>query len=116
MLTCTLQAAKAAAVAGMPWAVNDIVTLVRGGLGTFRLAHAESAAQKALAPGTPQATQLEPFKPYGARLLGVSTLTGVSGSMTPHLARSLASRGLALPLLQARTPMPYQHLWLRVQL
>lgn len=61
MLTviCILQSAKAAAAAGMPWAADDIATLVHGGLGTFRLAHAESAAQQAsAAPGLRQRSQM----------------------------------------------------------
>lgn len=102
-----MQSAKAAATAGRPWAADDIATLVHGGLGACRLAHVESvmyALTEAVASSRRQAPRPDLRKPHDTRQMGACILSGVVTDMlTPHLPRTLASRGLVGFMLQVMT-------------
>ena len=104
-LSTHLQFAKAATAAGKSWAGNAVAAVVSGGLGSLQLAHAESAAQQMLATRCPQSLSPDPQKPYNTRRQAANILLGASQSLTPLVARSLAKKGLAGPLLQVRHPM-----------
>jgi hypothetical protein len=102
---CDAQFAGAAAAAGKPWAGDAVAALVLGGLGCLRLARAEAAAQQAPAVDAPSSTSPDPRKPHNTRRQGASILLGASQSLTPLVARTLASKGLARTLLQVRSPV-----------
>ena len=100
-----MQFAGAAAAAGKPWAGDAVAALVLGGLGCLQLARAEATAQQAPAADTASSTLPDPRKPHNTRRQGASILLGASQSLTPLVARTLANKGLARPLLQVRNPV-----------
>jgi hypothetical protein len=95
-----LQGANAAAARGKPWAADAVAALVRGGLGSLNLAHAECAAQLALPLETPQAAKPDLGKPYRARHMGADILALVTECLTPPISRALVRQGLVPALLQ----------------
>ena len=100
LLDCKLQSATAAATLDRPWAEDAVVAIVRGGLGSLRLAHAKSTAQEAL-PCTGHPAQPDSRKPYTARQCGADILADVAqGLLTPPVLRNLAKQGLVPDLLQ----------------
>lgn len=103
--TCDLQYCNEEAAGSMPWAGGFVSALVHGGLGSFRFAHAEAVAQEAAGRSSAAGNaDFDPTAPQKARLMGASTLEGISRGMTPPVARALASRGLIRPLLQVGSP------------
>lgn len=100
-LTCdNLQHAIAAGFWAKPSAGDAIAALLKGGLGSFRLAHAEAAAQEALLSRGRGAAQLDPCRPRNARTAAVAIVQDTATGLTPVMARILAKRGLVGPLLQ----------------
>jgi Tfp pilus assembly protein FimV len=99
---CHLQAASDAAAASKPWAADAVAALVDGGLGSFRLAHAESAAQQAQLAAAPWwgPAQEDPYKPHTTRCLAGDTLWGAAQNMTPAVSTAIFKRGLVEPLLE----------------
>jgi hypothetical protein len=91
------QYANAATLAGRPWASDAIIALLSGGLGSFWLAHAKSAAQKALRSAASAAAHAETLE---TRRRAANTVGGVIGGLTRPVACALAKRGLVGPLLQ----------------
>ena len=101
-----LQAASDAAAAAEPWAADAVAALVDGGLGSFRLAHAESAAQQAqlaMAPWWGPA-QEDPYKPHTTRCLAGDVLWGAARNMTPAVSAAVFKRGLVESLLEVSCP------------
>lgn len=92
-----LQCASEAAAAGRPLTGTGISALVRGGLGSFRLAHAEAAAHEACLSG---ATASSSDLAGATWRCGAGTLASVSRGVSPAVARALARHGLVTPLLQ----------------
>jgi hypothetical protein len=83
------------------WAGDAVAALVRGGLGSLRLADAEAKAQWAWRLKRPPGTAApDPCKPLDTRRLGAGILEGIARGMTPPMACTLAERGLVGPLLQ----------------
>jgi hypothetical protein len=109
VLMCNLQAA---AELGRRWTGDALAAHVRGGLGCFRLAQAEAAAQAALATRSPEAVQPGPQVLHKAWRCGADTLAAVARNLMPAAALSLTKQGLVAPLLQvgSRTPAELMHL------
>lgn len=104
LILCRLQSANDAAAAGKPWPADTVAALVDGGLGSFRLAHAESAAQSAQVFTATRSAQEDPYKPKDTRRLAADVLWGGAQSMTPAVARAIFKRGLVEPLLEVGSP------------
>ena len=108
-LHVTPQYGNTAAAEGPLWAGDAVAALMRGALGSLRLAHAEAEAQRAWhANRTPGTATPDPCKPLDTRRLGASILEGVAQGMTPSVACTLAERGLVGPLLQVGPHEPMQ--------
>ena len=106
MPSALLQAATDAAAAGKPWAADAIAALVDGGLGSLRLARAESIAQSARVFTAPGSAQEDRFKPKSTRRLAADVMWGAAQSMTPAVPRAIFKRGLLKPLLEVGFGFP----------
>jgi hypothetical protein len=100
---CKLQLAYTAVAGGKAWPGSVVATLVRAGLSSLQLAHAESAAQEALASAPFGAAQPDPCKPRTTRSTAARVLQDAAVGMTQPVARILAKQGLVKPLLEAST-------------
>ena len=105
MTACDAQTATDAASSAKPWAGDAIAALARGGLGSFRLAHAESAAQAALLSDMPAAVRPDACQPHNMRRQAADIMAGVSAGLTLPAAFALADQGLVGLLLQVRWPV-----------
>ena len=103
-MACHLQSAETAAAAGKPWAGDAIAALVRGGLGCYRLAHAESIAQLGLPAGTPRDAKPDSSKPHKTLRVGIDVMQRVSRLMTPLAARTLANPLSMGPMVKVSSP------------
>lgn len=97
---------QAAAESGRRWTGDALAAQVHGGLGSFRLAQAEAAAQAALATRTPEAVQPDPQELHKAWRCCADTLAAVARNLTPCAALTLTKQGLVAPLLQVGSCTP----------